>query len=41
VQSLSTAEVEDLSSKALSGYLRLEGARSLYRNMSTLLMDVL
>lgn len=40
-QGLSSTEVADLAVQALSGYLPAEGARSLYRTMSTLLMDLL
>lgn len=40
-QGLSSAEVVDLATQALTGYLPTEGARSLYRAMSALLMDLI
>jgi hypothetical protein len=41
VHAMSPHMVEDLVSKALKAYLPAEGARSLYRAVSTQLLDVL
>lgn len=40
-RSMSSRAVESLASKALDGYFPPEGARSLYRSVSTQLLDVL